>query len=196
MVVRSEKAKTASPKTDAKAVRDSVTPIVQESNGLPLNDLGEDLVRQTLVLGGADHTTGPVELGVYVPEEDRSSETYRQREDGMPLGGRSATIAFDDTYYQFFQRLTPQLRGILLYLAKLFSGDNGGKRMSALVEFLDERVEQQASARRWKRWRHSMLWLFGAAILFARYFVDQASWVVEKLPFFKEVWQLVIGWRA
>jgi hypothetical protein len=196
MFSRSEKSRSASPKTDPKQVVDSVIPIVQESSGLPVNGLGNDLVHQAAVLAKVDHTTGPVELGPYIESEHRTGGAYHQRHDGQPLGGQSATIAFDDSYFQFFQKFTPAMRSVVIYVGQMLSGEAGNKRLYALAELLDERVEAAAARRRWRRWRHSLWVLFGGAVLFARYFVDQASWIVEKLPFFKAVWQFIIAGRA
>lgn len=196
MIGRSSKSRAASPKTNPRQVRDSVAPIVQETTGLPLNKLGDDLVHQAEALARVDHTTGPVELGPFVEEEHVSGPNYRPRADGQALGGSSATIAFDDSYYQFFQRFTPAMRNVVLTIGHLLSGELGNKRLSSLAELLDERLEAEAAKRRWRRWRHSLWVLFGGAVLFARYFVDQASWIVEKLPFFKALWQFIIAGKG
>ena len=198
MVGRSDKSKAASPKTNPQAVVSSIAPTMQSAHGVPVNKLGDDLVRAAEALAVADHTVGPVDLGVYVAEEDQSLRAVAPMpmRDGQPLGGVSATIAFDEGYHRFFMAYLPSMRAVTLAMGRLFSGEAGARRYAALVDVLDERVEQAASRKRWRRWRHSSWLILVAGFAFARYFAEQAEWIIEKLPVFKQIWILIVGGKG
>jgi hypothetical protein len=196
MIQQSDKSKSASPKTKPREVTESVAPSVQASNGVPVTPLGDDMIRYAEdILGSADHTCGPLELGEYVAEDHVTGPGYkpRNRRDGQAIGGNNATIAFDDSYFWFFERFSPAMRIMVLHFGQLFTGEAGQRRLSALVEVAEERVEAKAAQRRRKRFRRSMVVLFVGTVAFARYFVEQATWVVEKLPFIKELWRMIFN---
>jgi hypothetical protein len=131
------------------------------------------------------HIEGPCELGVYVEADDQSAPAR--------LGGKPRTIAFDETWREWFTKFTPELRSVVFKFAEDFHDKD---RQTALVELADERIERRVLRNFFRRLWHAGLAAVVASFVGAHWFSEQIGWIVEKLPVFKAFWTLVTGART
>lgn len=112
-------------------------------------------------------------LGEYV-EVGPTDTRVRPRYEAEDLGGRAVAVKFPKFWRDWFARQTEQ-------------------RLDELDEMLDERLEREAAARHNKRFRVALWAALAASFYFAKWIIDQAGFVVEKLPLIKQIWAAVVG---
>lgn len=172
---------------DTQAVVEGARKVVQQSMPPVESSFSEDIVREIRSIL-PDHTVGACELGPYVEGEDQSAKT----DTSGRLGGQPRPIAFDGSFWLWFSRLTPERRDTLIFLATEFRDRD---RQTAMLEVVDERIERRVLRNFLRRLWHAAIAAIVISFAGAHWFSEQIGWIVDKIPAFKALWNLVSGAR-
>lgn len=130
------------------------------------------------------HVEGPCELGVYNEAEDRSSPAR--------LGGRPRTIAFDEIWRQFFEKLTPDRRENILFLADELDDKSAREAFKSIIA---AEIKRKALSDFKKGLKNTAVVCVMTGALVLAWFTDQVSNFMSKWPAVKSAWGIFFGAR-
>lgn len=168
-----------------RSVADAVGRRLREEIHPPEKPFGEEHVEEVEhVLRRVAHHEGPCELGVYNEDEDQSGPTR--------LGGKPRAIAFDEVFRRFFEKLTPDFRDNIVWLAREIDSDD---RKAAFKELMARQVRRQVLGGIIDSLKKTVVisFLTGAAVI--AWTTDQVSHFVDKWPAIKSFFAIFSGGR-
>lgn len=166
-----------------RSVADTVGRGIAERVKPPERSFREDIVDEVHEVLRT-HVEGPCELGVYNEAEDRSAPGR--------LGGKPRAILFDGPWWAWFNKLTPDKRDNLLFLADELDDKSAREAFKSVIAAEIRRKAVSDFKRGLKRTAVAGL-VTGAFAL--AWFTDQVSNFMTKWPALKSAWGIIFGAR-